>query len=76
MITVILLDPPTVGLNEQGCVGDTFILTAESDNDLFWFNDNNDIVSTENQYITPELFSSTTYFVEQSKTVSEVQCVK
>ncbi|MEZ5008235.1 MAG: T9SS-dependent M36 family metallopeptidase [Chitinophagales bacterium] len=75
LITVILLDPPTVGLNEQGCVGDTFILTAESDNDLFWFNDNNDIVSTENQYITPELFSSTTYFVEQSKTVSEVQCV-
>ncbi|MEZ5003816.1 MAG: T9SS-dependent M36 family metallopeptidase [Chitinophagales bacterium] len=75
LITVILLDPPTVDLDLQGCAGDTFALTADSDNALVWFNSNDEQVGTGNPFITPALNSSTTFSVAQVKTVSEVQCV-
>lgn len=62
-INLFDVDPPSVTPDSTICEGESITLNAVSDeNQITWYDESMNVVSTGNEYITPALYENTIYY--------------
>ncbi|MCP4122722.1 MAG: PKD domain-containing protein [Bacteroidetes bacterium] len=74
LVTVVLLDIPANVNDASGCVGDSLILSATSENTTSWYDSGNNLVETGSTFTTDALSNNTSFFVSDVATVNSVTC--
>ncbi len=74
-VTISILEAPTAVSDAEGCVEETFTLTAISDNTLFWFDENGNLLDTGDPFVTPPLSINTTYQVADALINDNDTCI-